>query len=154
MMNFYETYECKIDDKGRLKLPSSLVKLLEATENKNFVVKRSVARMCLEIYPMAPWEKIMAKISKMNRFITENADFIRIFTSGVKNIELDASERVLIPKDLKNFASLTKDVVIAGAGEIFEIWDKEAYEAIISISQEDFAKLSEKVMGNISFDED
>ena len=90
----------------------------------------------------------------MNRFITENADFIRIFTSGVKNIELDASERILIPKDLKNFAALTKGVVIAGAGEIFEIWDKDAYEQITSISQEDFAKLSERVMGNISFDED
>ena len=154
MMNFYETYECKIDEKGRLKLPSTLVKLLEATENKNFVVKRSVARTCLEIYPMAPWQKIMAKISKMNRFITENADFIRIFTSGVKNIELDASERILIPKDLKNFATLTKEVVIAGAGEIFEIWDKDVYEQITSISQEDFAKLSERVMGNISFDED
>ena len=154
MMNFYETYECKIDEKGRLKLPSSLVKLLEATENKNFVVKRSVARTCLEIYPMAPWQKIMAKISKMNRFITENADFIRIFTSGVKNIELDASERILIPKDLNNFATLTKEVVIAGAGEIFEIWDKDAYEQITSISQEDFAKLSERVIGNISFDED
>ena len=65
-MNFYETYECKIDEKGRLKLPSTLVKLLEATENKNFVVKRSVARTCLEIYPMAPWQKIMAKISRKN----------------------------------------------------------------------------------------
>lgn len=154
MINFYETYECKIDDKGRLKLPSSLVKLLEATENKNFVVKRSVARKCLEIYPMSPWERIMAKISKMNRFVTENADFIRVFTAGVKNIELDASERVLIPRDLKNFAELNKDVVIAGAGEIFEVWDKAAYEAIISISQEDFAKLSERVMGNISFEDE
>lgn len=154
MINFYETYECKIDDKGRLKLPSSLVKLLEATENKNFVVKRSVARNCLEIYPMAPWEKIMAKINRLNRFITENADFIRVFTAGVKNIELDASERVLIPKDLKAFANLSKEVVIAGAGEIFEVWDKTAYEEVISISQHDFAKLSEKVMGNISFDEE
>ena len=37
---------------------------------------------------------------------------------------------------------------------IFEIWDKDVYEQITSISQEDFAKLSERVMGNISFDED
>lgn len=153
MINFFETYECKIDDKGRIKLPSSLVKLLLTTENKNFVVKRSVARKCLEIYPMDPWEKIMTKINKLNRFITENADFIRIFMAGVKNIELDASERILLPKDLKNFAELSKEIVIAGAGEIFEVWNKAAYEKATSISQEDFAKLSERVMGNISFEE-
>ena len=153
MINFYETYECKIDDKGRLKLPSSLVKLLEATENKNFVVKRSVFQQCLEIYPMQPWEKIMAKINGLNRFVKKNADFIRMFTAGVKNVELDASERILIPKDLKQFAGLSKEIVIAGAGELFEVWDKTAYEKIIATNQNDFAQLSEDVMGEINFDE-
>lgn len=153
MINFYETYECKIDDKGRLKLPSALVKLLETTEDKTFVVKRSVSQKCLEIYPQAPWEKLMEKINGLNRFVKKNADFIRLFTAGVKNVEMDASERLLISRDLKQFAGLHKEVVLAGAGELFEVWDKEAYEKIIAASQQDFASLSEEVMGNISFDD-
>lgn len=153
MINFYETYECKIDDKGRLKLPSALVKLLETTEDKTFVVKRSVSQKCLEIYPQAPWEKLMEKINRLNRFVKKNADFIRLFTAGVKNVEMDASERLLISRDLKQFAGLHKEVVLAGAGELFEVWDKEAYESIIAASQQDFASLSEEVMGNISFDD-
>lgn len=149
MIHFYETYECKIDDKGRLKLPSALIKILQSSENKNFVIKRSVFQECLEVYPMKPWEKLMDKINRLNRFVKKNADFIRMFTAGVKNIELDSSERILIPKDLKQFAGLQKEIVIAGAGELFEIWDKNKYEKVISINEEDFGKLTEDVMGGI-----
>ena len=108
MIHFYETYECKIDDKGRIKLPSSLVKLLQSSEDKNFVIKRAVFQNGLEVYPMQPWEKLMKKINGLNRFVKKNADFIRMFTAGVKNVELDSSERILIPKDLKQFANLHK----------------------------------------------
>jgi MraZ protein len=152
MINFYETYECKIDDKGRLKLPSSLIKLLQDSDDKNFVVKRSVFQNCLEAYPMKPWEKLMKKINGLNRFVKKNADFIRMFTAGVKNVELDSSERILIPKDLKQYANLNKEIVIAGAGELFEIWDKESYEKVISANKEDFGQLTEDVMGEIDFE--
>ena len=154
MIHFYETYECKIDDKGRIKLPSSLVKLLQSSEDKNFVIKRAVFQNRLEVYPMQPWEKLMKKINGLNRFVKKNADFIRMFTAGVKNVELDSSERILIPKDLKQFANLHKEIVISGAGELFEIWDKEAYEKVIATNEVDFGKLTEEVMGDINFDEE
>ena len=154
MIHFYETYECKVDDKGRLKLPSSLIKLLQSSDNKNFVIKRSVHQSCLEVYPMKPWEKLMKKINGLNRFVKKNADFIRMFTAGVKNVELDSSERILIPKDLKQFANLQKEVVVSGAGELFEIWDKDSYEKTIAINEADFGKLTEEVMGNMNFDEE
>lgn len=152
MMNFYETYDCKIDDKGRLKLPSSLIKTLQSSDDKNFVIKRSVFQNCLEVYPMQPWEKLMKKINGLNRFVKKNADFIRMFTAGVKNVELDSSERILIPKDLKQYANLNKEIVISGAGELFEIWDKESYEKVISANKEDFGQLTEDVMGEIDFE--
>lgn len=154
MIHFYETYECKVDDKGRLKLPSSLIKLLQSSQNKNFVIKRSVHQSCLEVYPMKPWERLMKKINGLNRFVKKNADFIRMFTAGVKNVELDSSERILIPKDLKLFANLQKEVVISGAGELFEIWDKDSYEKTIAINEADFGKMTEEVMGDINFDEE
>lgn len=153
MNYFFETHECKIDDKGRLKLPSSLVKHMEKFAGNELVVKRAVFQNCLEVYPMKPWEKLMDKINGLNRFVKKNADFIRLFTAGVKTVELDKAERILIPKDLKTFAGLEKDIVISGAGDFFEIWDKAAYEENIKTNEADFAKLSEEVMGDISFDE-
>ena len=154
MNYFFETYECKIDDKGRLKLPSQLMKHLENFPDKEIVVKRAVFQNCLEVYPMKPWEKLMNKVNGLNRFVKKNADFIRMFTAGVKTVEPDKAERILVPKDLKTFANLHKDVVISGVGEFFEIWDKEAYEENIRINEADFAKLSEDVMGAIDFNEE
>ncbi|MGE6395619.1 division/cell wall cluster transcriptional repressor MraZ [Chryseobacterium scophthalmum] len=152
MRNFIGTYECKIDDKGRLKVPSSLIKQMEDFEDKTFVVKRSVFQPCLEVYPMKAWDKLMDKINKLNRFIKKNADFIRMFTAGVKTVELDTAGRLQISKDLTHFGSLTKDIVITSAGELFEIWDKETYEKVIATNEDDFASLAEDVMG--AFDEE
>ncbi|MBD8082993.1 division/cell wall cluster transcriptional repressor MraZ [Chryseobacterium caseinilyticum] len=152
MRNFIGTYECKIDDKGRLKVPSSLIKQMENFEDKTFVVKRSVFQPCLEVYPMKAWDKLMDKINKLNRFIKKNADFIRMFTAGVKTVELDSAGRMQISKDLTVFANLQKDIVVTSAGELFEIWDKEAYEKVIATNEDDFASLAEDVMG--AFDEE
>ncbi len=154
MKNFIGTYECKIDDKGRLKLPSSLVKQMENFGSAFYVVKRSVFQTCLEVYPMSGWEKLMEKINRLNRFQKKNADFIRQFTAGLKIVEPDNAGRLQISKDLINYALLKKEIVITSAGELFEIWDKDNYESVIATSEEDFAKLVEDVMGDISFAED
>ncbi len=153
MKNFIGTYECKIDDKGRLKIPSSLAKQMEGFGDEAFVVKRSVFQNCLEVYPMKHWEKLMTKINGLNRFVKKNADFIRMFTAGVKTVELDNAGRIQISKDLTVFANLTKEVVVTSAGALFEIWDKAAYEEVIATSEEDFAKLAEEVMGNINLED-
>lgn len=154
MNSFIGTYECKIDDKGRLKVPSSLAKQMENFGDESFVVKRSVFQNCLEVYPMKHWEKLMTKVNGLNRFVKKNADFIRVFTAGVKTVELDNAGRLQISKDLTVFAGLKKEIVLTSSGELFEIWDKDAYEIIINTTQEDFAKLSEDVMGTIDFNEE
>lgn len=154
MNHFIGTYECKIDNKGRLKIPSLLAKQMEEVGNRNFVVKRSVFQNCLEVYPLGRWDALMLKINKLNRFIKKNADFIRIFTAGVKSVELDNAGRLQIAKDLTVFANLDKEVVVTSAGELFEIWDKETYEKVISSNHYDFANLAEEVMGSIDFNED
>ena len=154
MKNFIGTYECRIDDKGRLKLPSSLVKQMGDFGDDSFVIKRAVFQPCLEVYPMKGWEQLMKKLNGLNRFIKKNADFIRMFTAGVKIVEPDNAGRLQISKDLTQFANLRKEIVITSAGELFELWDKEAYEKVISTSEEEFAKLAEEVMGDISFEEE
>ncbi|MGV3459998.1 MAG: division/cell wall cluster transcriptional repressor MraZ [Flavobacterium sp.] len=148
------TYECKADSKGRLMLPSPLKKQLASGLDAGFVLKRSVFQPCLELYPMAEWNIMMAKINKLNRFVKKNNDFIRRFTAGVKIVEIDAAGRLLIPKDLVVFAEIDKDVVLSSAVNIVEIWDKDKYEKSIDDSVVDFADLAEEVMGNINDGED
>ena len=142
------TYECKADAKGRLMLPAALKKQLSPVLQNGFVLKRAVFQPCLELYPMAEWETLMQKVNKLNRFKKKNNDFIRRFTAGVKMIEVDASGRLLIPKDLTFFASISKNVVVSSAINIIEIWDKDSYEQTIDDAAMDFASLAEEVMGN------
>lgn len=144
------TYECKVDAKGRVMLPSPLKKQLAVSLQDGFVLKRSVFQPCLELYPMAEWNVMMQKVNGLNRFVKKNNDFIRRFTAGVKVVEIDALGRMLIPKDLVGFASIAKDVVFSSAVTIVEIWDKELYEKSISGEDLDFADLAEEVMGNLN----
>ena len=89
----------------------------------------------------------MQKVNKLNRFKKKNNDFIRRFTAGVRFIELDASGRILIPKELITFAGITKDIILTSAVNIIEIWDKDKYEKAINDASSDFADLAEDVMG-------
>ncbi len=147
------TYECKVDAKGRLLLPAPFKKQLATSLQDGFVLKRSVFQPCLELYPMSEWNLMMQKINKLNRFVKKNNDFIRRFTAGVKVVEIDNLGRLLVPKDLTNFAQISKDIVLSSAVNIIEIWDKDLYEKAIDDSVMDFADLAEDVMGNVNEDE-
>ncbi|QSS96499.1 division/cell wall cluster transcriptional repressor MraZ [Psychroflexus sp. ALD_RP9] len=146
MLNFIGTYECKIDAKGRLSLPSALKKQLLPVVEDGLVLKRSVFQNCIELYPMQEWNALMSKINGLNRFKKKNNDFIRKFTAGVKLVEVDANSRVLIPKDLIQFAGISKEIVLSSSVNIIEIWDKDNYENAIN-KVDDFAELAEEVMG-------
>tara|TARA_B100000446_G_C10457195_1_gene307493 strand:+ start:167 stop:691 length:525 start_codon:yes stop_codon:yes gene_type:complete len=145
--SFIGTYECKVDAKGRLMLPAALKKQMDGVLQDGFVVKRAVFQECLELYPMTEWDALMQKVNKLNRFKKKNNDFIRRFTAGVKMVEVDANGRLLIPKDLVVFASISKDIVMSSAVNIIEIWDKTKYEKAIDDATVDFADLAEEVMG-------
>ena len=142
MRNIIGTYECKADAKGRVMVPAPPKKQLASVVQEGFVIKRAVFQPCLELYPMKEWEEMMKKMSKLNRFTRKNNDFIRMFTAGVKVVELDAAGRLLIPRDLMSFAGIDKELVVSSAIEKLEIWDKDKYEDSISVSPEDYNGLS------------
>ena len=139
---------CKIDVKGRVLIPSSLKKQMSSVLSKGFVLKRAVFQNCLELYPINEWEELIKRVNSLNRFKKKNNDFIRRFTAGVKFIEVDNNNRILIPKDLIEFSHIKRDIVFSSSVNIIEIWDKDKYENAIVDSREDFAKLAEEVMGD------
>jgi MraZ protein len=133
--------------------PVAMKKQIPHALQKGFVLKRAVFQPCLELYPIEEWDSLMLKVNKLNRFKKKNNDFIRRFTAGVKVVEMDASGRLLIPKDLIEFAKISKAVVVSSAVNIVEIWDKQSYEKAIEDAANDFADLAEEVMGQDDLDE-
>lgn len=135
-------------------LPVAIKKQLLPSLQNGFVLKRAVFQPCLELYPMSEWEALMRKMNKLNRFKKKNNDFIRRFTAGVKMVEVDSTGRLLIPKDLMAFSGIDKEIVVASAINIVEIWDKDKYEQAIDDAADDFADLAEEVMGQDDDDND
>tara|TARA_R110001592_G_scaffold101433_7_gene287084 strand:- start:273 stop:740 length:468 start_codon:yes stop_codon:yes gene_type:complete len=153
VINLIGTYECKADAKGRVMFSSAFKKQLSSVLQDGFVVKRAVFQPCLELYPIQEWNLMMEKINKLNKFNKKNNDFIRRFTAGVQLVDLDATGRILIPKNLMDFAGIEKQVVMSSSVNIIEIWDKDKYEKAIDDAADDFADLAEEVMGNTNEDE-
>ena len=150
MLNLIGVHECKVDAKGRLMLASSLKKQLMPVLAEGFVIKRSIFQTCLELYPMSVWNAEVEGINELNRFVKKHNDFIRLFMAGVRVVELDTAGRILIPKDLVNYAGIGRDIVLASAVDRVEIWDKTRYDQVINETSVDFASLAEQVMGRQS----
>jgi MraZ protein len=146
--NIIGTYECKVDVKGRLMFPVAFKGQLEKVLSKGFVIKRSIFRKCLELYPMEEWDLESKRINSLNRFRKKNVDFIRKFMAGVKSVELDSTGRLLIPKDLIIYSDIKKEIVLASVVNKIEIWDKSEYEKAVDYDPDEFADLAEEVMGD------
>ena len=143
-------YECKVDSKARLMIPVQLKKQIGAALTSAFILKRSVFHPCLELFTIDSWNNVVKDINQLNRFVKKNNDFIRMFTAGVKLIDLDSNGRLLIPKDLKQYASIQSELVLSSSGNMIELWNKSQYEKVVSDSESDFSKMAEEVMGNIN----
>jgi MraZ protein len=146
-MELLGVYECKMDAKGRVSVPSSLKKQLISIGTAGFVLKRSVFSKCLELHTQKEWIDLTNSIKKLNRFVQKNNEFIRIFHAGIKQVEMDSAGRILISKDLIGFANLKNTIVFSATPFGLEIWNQSDYEKAVSLENTDFAKLTEEVMG-------
>ena len=150
MNSLFGVYECSADDKGRVMLPVAFKKQLTKELKAGFVMKRSIFSKSLELYPIATWNEMVKEVNKLNKFVKKNVEFIRMFNYGVVPVELDASGRLLISKDMITFSGISKNIVMAAAGDRIEIWDTKAYEKFIKAGTTNFEKLAEDVMGGIN----
>jgi MraZ protein len=146
MATFIGDYTCKIDEKGRVMLPSSFKKALSAESRDTFVAKKDIYEKCLVLFPLDEWERQVELIrSNLNPYNKEHNAFLRGFNKGTAEIILDGTNRLLIPKRLIEEAGINKDAVLAGQDGKIEIWSKEAYENIDV--GDNFAELAQKIMG-------
>lgn len=144
----------RVDAKGRFLLPVALKNQLSASLGEGFIVKRSIFSPCLELYPKTNWDEINRKIiSKLNRFVKKHNDFIRAYNAGLKELEIDSSGRILIPRDLAVFAGISGDIVVTAKMDCIEIWDKARYDEIVNETQSDISGLAEEILGNINLNE-
>ena len=145
MTGFLGEFEATLDAKGRFLLPAGFKKQLPEGETR-FVINRGFEK-CLSLYPVSSWEPIYYKISKLNQFDPKVRQFQRQFLGGATELELDTAGRLLLPPTLKEFAGLSKDIILAAQTDRIEIWDSEKYKQLFeTFSPEVFSGLALEVM--------
>ena len=117
-------YPHSIDAKGRIIVPS---KLRESLGDK-FVMTKGLDN-CLFVYPIQRWESIVEKLKALPWTNSDVRRFARFFTSSAAECEIDSQGRVLIPPNLRDYASLGKQVVSIGVVDRVEIWSKDRWES-------------------------
>lgn len=152
MVSVLGTYECKLDAKGRFMFPVQFKNQMGEELKRGFVIKRSIFKKCLELFPIEQWQTETAMVSKLNMFLKKNADFVTKFMAGVKPVELDGTGRLLIPKDLLRYGEITKEIVLTSVVNRIEIWDRSQYELAVDYDPDDFAGLAEDVMGELEIE--
>lgn len=141
-------YQCKIDAKGRISLPSGLKRQIPTEADEKFVVNRGFEK-CLIVYPKNEWAVVTEKINKLNQYKKEVRQFIRHFFRGATELEMDGASRINLPNSLISYANLTKEVVLFAHTNKIEIWEKAAYDQMLDGEMDDFGSLAESVMGEI-----
>lgn len=148
-MAFLGEIVIKLDDKGRLRIPTALKESMSEKAAQRFVVNRGFEN-CLTLYPYDVWEVVKSKVDKLNTFNREKREFVRKFYSGATICTLDSSDRINVPNQLLDFASMKKDIILTPVKNYYEMWDLKKYNEIMASSDaSSFEELAERVMGDV-----
>lgn len=114
------TYEHSLDAKGRLFLPAKLREEL----GEVFYLAMGIDT-CLAIYPLSTWERFTEKLASLPM---SQSRVMRSFFANAVKCEPDKQGRIVIPQRLRQYAKLSRDVVILGVNDRAEIWSQELWE--------------------------
>ena len=142
--NFFGEYECKLDEKGRLKLPSAILNQLGDNSSPEFVANRGFER-CLNLFPKKVWNIKLAEVQGLNEYLPEVRQFKRYFYRGATEFTPDKADRILLPKILLEYAGIDRTLLITSVGEYLELWNADTYRDLINKEPEDLSALAQKI---------
>ncbi|MBQ1262155.1 MAG: division/cell wall cluster transcriptional repressor MraZ [Clostridia bacterium] len=117
-------YRHGMDAKNRVFIPAKLREELGQT----FIVAKDLREKCLKVYSQAEWDRYLAPIKNQERRLAERV--LRFLSASMTQVTPDSQGRILLPKDLAQYAEIEHDVVVVGCYDYAEIWAEEAYSRL------------------------
>ena len=132
--------QLNLDVKGRIAIPTRYRGDLSEKCAGHLVVTADPSR-CLLVYPQPAWEPIEQQLNSLSSFNPKIRKLQRLLIGSANDVEMDNAGRILIAPPLRSFASLSKEVVLVGQGEKFELWDEQQWnleiEDALSFNEDD-----------------
>ena len=145
-MRFTGNIDAKVDEKGRVFVPSSFRKILQREKEQGLILRRDIFQRCLILYPAEVWdEQVDAITAKTNMFDRNGRNALRQFVAGAEAVSLDSGGRILIPKRYLEEAGIKNDVRFIGMDNTIEIWNRQDAEDLRN-QPEALADCLEKMM--------
>ncbi len=141
---FIGEYSHTIDEKGRVAVPAKFRQLLRG----GAVVTRGLDA-CLVVYTKKEWIKLADKISALPFNKANDRSLARFILAGAMDVDFDGQGRVTLPEYLRDFAKLSKKVVVAGLYNRLEIWNEEAWNKFKMETEKQSNEIAE-ALGEIS----
>jgi len=129
MCVFRGSNEINLDTKGRLAIPARYRDALMSQCGGSLVVTIDIKDKCLFIYPLPEWEKIENQIAALPTFNDSTRRMQRLLIGHARDVDLDASGRILVPPELRKHAEIDKKIMLVGQRHRFELWSLENWNA-------------------------
>jgi MraZ protein len=142
---FRSRSEHNLDAKGRLSIPSRFREVLRGEFSENLIVTNW--HKCLKAYPVQVWENLEITLLGQGKKQAGMASFVRYVISGVTECTLDKQGRILVPPALRADFAITKEVILNGMLDHFEIWNKTDWESETKQTRDQFETFDLSALG-------
>jgi len=141
-----------IDAKGRISIPAKLRKYITPNADNTFVMTQGNEK-CIDMYPKDNWMVIENDLYKLDTFDISNANFVRLMLSNAHEDEMDSQYRILVPRQLLEFAEIKNEVIILGSLRKIELWNPEILKSHLEnlLSNKPFNQIAQEVMKGNKF---
>ena len=123
-ISFTGEYQYTIDNKGRLNIPAKFRKALHPDNDRTFVITRGFDS-CLTLYPITEWNIVEQQLASLSSIRNRNREFVRSIVRYASYVQYDKQGRIIIPDNLKVYATIDREVSIIGMISKIEIWSSE-----------------------------
>ncbi len=142
---FYGTFAHSIDKKGRLIIPSKFRESFKEHYAEKFYITTGLDK-CLFMFTEDEWRHQESKFKSVSFTKSDARKFNRLYFAGASDVECDKQGRILVPKYLKDYADIKRDVVIIGVSNRIEIWAKEKWHEYYESSKQSYEAIAEKII--------
>jgi MraZ protein len=142
---FRSRSEHNLDAKGRLSIPTRFREVLRSEFSENLIVTNW--HKCLKAYPVQVWENLETILLGQGKKQPGMASFVRYVISGVTECALDKQGRILVPPALRTDFNMTKEVILNGMLDHFEIWNKADWESETEQTRNQFETFDLSALG-------